>query len=132
MSGFTALHAHPSLGQVKPRFRLSVCKGPDCRARGSDAVFTAIQTELATRQLTLHCLVGRGGCYGLCHFGPNVVVRPDTGRPMDPLAPENYRLMGTPGEVHYAEMTVEKAGELVREHIGEGLPAATLKAPGSV
>ena len=70
----------------------------------------------------------RGGCYGLCHLGPNVVVRPETGRPKDPFSPEDYQLMGWEGEVHYGAMTPEKALRVLREHTGEDRPVEELTA----
>jgi (2Fe-2S) ferredoxin len=120
-------HGAFSLAAVTSRFRLSVCKGPDCRARKADAVFAAVQAEVAATGLAEKCKVQRGGCYGLCEFGPNVVVRPDTNRPADPFSRENYELVGSPGEVHYAEMTPEKAVEVVRQHIARGEPVEALQ-----
>lgn len=104
------------------RFRVSVCKGPDCRAGGSDGVFAAARAEVAQAGLAGVCELMRGGCYGLCQMGPNVVVRPNDGRPQDPFSRGNYELLGTPGEVHYAEMTQEKVVEVLRRHILGGEP----------
>ena len=101
------------------RYRLAVCKGPDCKRNGADAVFAAARDEVARRGLGARCEVYRGGCYGLCHLGANVVVREDTGRPRDPLSPEDYRLMGWEGEVHYGAMSPEKIRRVVAFHIGE-------------
>ncbi len=113
------------------KFRLAVCKGPDCRSRGSDALVSAVQAALAAANLSGQCQVTRGGCYGLCRFGANIVIRPASGAQggarIDPLSPENYRLMKTPGEVHYPAMTVEKIPELVRQHIGEGQPVEAFR-----
>ena len=92
------------------RYRVWVCRGMDCRARGAESVFAALQEETAKGA---PCQLNRGGCYGLCQFGPNVVVRPDTGAKPDPFSQENYRLMNTPGEVHHAGMTPENARALV-------------------
>src|SRR5690348_10332593 len=90
------------------RYRLSVCKGMDCKANGSDAVFAAAKEELGQRALVPRCEAYRGGCYGFCHMGPNVVIREDTGRKRDPLSPEDFQLMGWPGEVYYSRMNPEK------------------------
>lgn len=100
------------------RFRLSVCKGSDCRANGSEAVFSAAQKEVARLGLATSCRLDRGGCYGLCHEGPNVVVRPDTGRPPDPFSRDNYQLTGAPGEVHHAEVTPEKVIAIIQRASG--------------
>lgn len=107
------------MGVVK-KYRLSVCKGPVCRPGGSDRVFQTAQREVASRGLSEKCQVGRGGCYGLCHLGPNVIVREeDPTRKKDPLARENYQLMGWEGECHYGFMNEERMVRVVEEHIGK-------------
>ena len=99
------------------RYRVSVCKGPDCRAGGSNEVFSALRQALEGSPAKGSCQVARGGCYGLCHLGPNVVVRPDDGRPRDPLSREDFQLMGWEGETHYGNMTAERVPRLVAEHL---------------
>lgn len=101
------------------KYRLAVCKGPDCKRNGADAVFGAAREEVAKRGLGACCEVYRGGCYGLCHLGANVVVREDTGRPRDLLSREDYRLMGWQGEVHYGAMSPEKVRRVIDEHIAQ-------------
>jgi (2Fe-2S) ferredoxin len=99
------------------KYRVSVCKGPDCRAGGSDEVFQALRQQLPTSPAGPRCTVGRGGCYGLCHLGPNVIVRVDDGRPRDPFSREDFQLMGWEGEVHYGNMTPERVPALVDRHL---------------
>ena len=77
--------------------------------------------------LEAKCVLGRGGCYGLCHLGPNVVVREERERPRDLFAQEDFQLMGWPDEVHYAEMSAEKVVRVLAEHIGEDRPVAELR-----
>ncbi|HZI13076.1 MAG TPA: (2Fe-2S) ferredoxin domain-containing protein [Myxococcus sp.] len=108
------------------RYRLSVCKGSSCKAGGSDAVYAAARDSLSSGGLVPRCELYRGGCYGFCHMGPNVVVREDTGRKRDPLSPEDYQLMGWPGEVYYSEMTAEKMQRVVTEHIAKDAPVREL------
>ncbi len=107
---------------------MAVCKGPDCRRGGSDAVFRALRSAVAERRLESRCELVRGGCYGLCHLGPNVVVREDTGRARDPFSPEDYQLMGWEGEVHYGHMTPERALRVLGEHVEGSVPVAELEA----
>ncbi|HEY8208626.1 MAG TPA: (2Fe-2S) ferredoxin domain-containing protein [Myxococcaceae bacterium] len=99
------------------RYRVSVCKGPDCRAGGSDEVHSALRRAVEGSPLKATCTVQRGGCYGLCHLGPNVVVRLDDGRKRDPLSREDFQLMGWDGETHYGNMTAERVPRLVEEHL---------------
>ncbi|HSP82067.1 MAG TPA: (2Fe-2S) ferredoxin domain-containing protein [Myxococcaceae bacterium] len=108
------------------RYRLSVCKGSSCRAGGSDAVASAAREALAERGLQVRCELYRGGCYGFCHMGPNVVLREDTGRKADPFSPEDYQLMGWEGEAYYSHMTPEKMRRVVAEHVAEDRPVVEL------
>lgn len=108
------------------RYRMAVCKGPDCRRGGSDAVFQAARAEVQERGLATRCEVYRGGCYGLCDRGPNVVVREDVGRKRDLLSREDYQLMGWPEEAYYGAMTPEKVRRVVAEHVVEGRPVEAL------
>ena len=65
-----------------PRRHLFVCTNtrssgkPACGVRRSDAIVTAVQTELIARGAT-DVLVTPCGCLGPCFDGPNAVVYPD-------------------------------------------------------
>lgn len=100
------------------KYRVSVCKGPDCRRNGSDAVFAAMKEQVQAQGLASRCEVYRGGCYGLCHLGANVVIREDVGRKKDPFSREDFQLMGWPGETHYGTMTPERVERVVSQHLG--------------
>ena len=107
------------------RYRVSVCKGPDCKSRGSDKVFAAFRELLAPPGAGARSELYRGGCYGLCHLGPNVVVREDI-RPRDPLSREDFQLMGWDDEAYYSAMTPERAARVVSEHLSGDRVAADL------
>lgn len=112
------------------KFRLAICKGPDCRRNGADAVYAAARVEVERAGLASRCEVYRGGCYGLCHLGPNVVVREDLGGKRDPLSREDYQLMGGPGEAYYWAMTPEKIARVIAGHIaGEQVVTELLGDP---
>ncbi|MFN7131404.1 MAG: (2Fe-2S) ferredoxin domain-containing protein [Myxococcales bacterium] len=105
------------------RYRMAVCKGPDCSRSGGPSVFEALRNALTARNLTSRCELYRGGCYGLCHLGPNVVVREVVeGQKRDPFSREDFELTGKAGEVHYAGMRKEHAERVVDEHVGEDRP----------
>lgn len=100
------------------KYRLSVCKGSECRAGGSEELFTRARAATTVGPLAGRCEVLRGGCYGLCHLGPNVVVRVDSGTaPRDPLARETYELLRTPEETYYWDMTVDRLARVIDEHL---------------
>ena len=75
------------------------------------------------------CTLARGGCYGLCHLGPNVVVREDRPRPADPFRQEDFQLMGWEDEVHYGQMTPDGIRTVLAEHVGQDRPVEALKGP---
>src|SRR5437660_133230 len=102
-----------------PRFRLSVCKGPDCKQGGSEAIYRAARSEAERLAIPPdQCEVNRGGCYGLCHLGPNVVLRTVVpGAPPDPMRRGDYQLLHVPGELHYWRMNPEKIARVLREHV---------------
>lgn len=110
------------------KYKVSVCKGPDCKGNGSDAVFKAAQEAVASQGLGAVCTLARGGCYGLCHLGANVIVRPEVNRPKDPFSREDFQLMGWEGETHYGEMTPDKIRRVLAEHIARDEPVAELVA----
>ncbi|HEY1099489.1 MAG TPA: (2Fe-2S) ferredoxin domain-containing protein, partial [Myxococcota bacterium] len=66
------------MSDVKPpvpaarRYDLWVCRGRMCTANGSNAVAAAFDAAVVGEPCVT---VLRGGCYGLCDLGPNVVVR---------------------------------------------------------
>ena len=112
------------------KYRLAVCKGPDCKRGGSDAVFAAVKAELEAQGLKDRCEAARGGCYGLCHMGPNVVIRESNARPKDPFSREDFQLMGWEGEHHYAAMNPAKVAKVLAEHVGKDAPPEDLLAQG--
>lgn len=104
-------------------YRLAVCKGPNCTFNGANDVHRAALQTVAEQGLSSRCLVARGGCYGMCAFGPNVVVREaNPAEPPDPLSSKDFMLLGTADERHYSDMTAEKMKRVIREHVGEDRP----------
>jgi (2Fe-2S) ferredoxin len=114
------------LRRVK-KYRLSICKGADCKDNGSDQVFVQANASVKAAGLGARCEVFRGGCYGLCHLGPNVVIREETGKPIDPFASDDFQLTLEPGETYYWKMTPEKMSQVVREHLGADRPVEGLR-----
>ncbi len=111
-------------------FRVSVCKGPDCRSRGGDSLWRAAREAVARLGLPPErCHLYRGGCYGLCQLGPNVVVRPARAGDEDPLWRGHYRLLCEPGESHYWRMDGPKLERVLAQHVRDGRPAEDLLCP---
>lgn len=109
-------------------YRLAVCKGPNCRQGGADQIFSVCRELISRRGIAGRCEAYRAGCYGLCHLGPNVVLR-ENPRPKDPLSREDFQLMGWEGEFHYPAMTAEKIARVLFEHVCNGRVLDELRRP---
>ncbi len=104
---------------------VSVCKGSECRARGADACFAELVRLCADEKDRVK--VTRGGCWGLCNLGANVVVR--QGAAADAAERNVFgdaTFAGKVGEVCYGASTVESVGRIAREHLQQGAPVREL------
>ena len=90
-----------------------VCKGGDCKKRGSKETRKALKDELRAVGINSDVRVDSVDCLGLCKHGPNVVVYP--------------------GGTWYLGLEPEDVPEVVEQHIKDGEPverlAADLRAP---
>jgi len=109
------------------KYVVSICQGPDCQGNGAEALVPAAERCVQALGLAARCTLKRGGCYGLCEQGANVIVRVDTGAPVDPFSSDDYELTGAPGETHYAEMDPEKLERVLRSHVGADAPVPELQ-----
>jgi (2Fe-2S) ferredoxin len=110
------------------RVLVSVCKGSECCDRGAERLHEDLTKGVAALHLEATVRVTRGGCWGLCNLGPNVVVRHDAAAE----AVEKNRFggdatfAGKVGEYHYGAMTPERVARVLEEHLRDGRPAADL------
>lgn len=109
------------------RVLVSVCKGSECCDRGADR----LHDELAKGVIELGLegvRVVRGGCWGLCNLGPNIVVRHDAAG--EAIEKNKFggdaTFAGKVGEYHYGSMSPERARRVLEEHLRDGRPAADL------
>ena len=84
----------------KYRMHILVCGGTGCIASGSTDVISALESELAKRNLTDEVQVLKTGCFGFCEQGPIIKIYPDN--------------------VFYVKVTAEDIPTLVSEHIEKG------------
>lgn len=76
------------------RFRILVCRGPECGdRRGSAAIHAAFVHELAAQGAGDRCELAVQSCFGRCTQGPNVLVRE---LPAGPIAPPRFALADLP------------------------------------
>lgn len=106
------------------RFLCSVCKSDTCTERGSDAVFEELKAQVKAQGLEAEVQVQRGGCYGLCKLGPNLIVREGAAaqRVLSDMFGSDCTYRGVAGEFHYAALATDEIARVVEEHLGEGNP----------
>lgn len=85
-----------------------VCKGGDCKKRGSKDVQRALKDELRAAGMNRDVRMDSVGCLGLCKHGPNAIVYP-------------------PG-TWYLGLIEADAPEIVESHLKNGEPVEHLAA----
>ena len=88
------------------RSHVLVCAGTGCVSCGSFELGTALEEEIARRDLAREVQVVRTGCQGFCAEGPLLVVQPD--------------------EVFYCGLKKSDVPVLVEEHLLKGRPVTKL------
>ena len=77
-----------------------VCKGSDCKKRGSKTVRSTLKKELRGRGMNRDVRIDSVECLGLCKHGPNLVVYP--------------------GGTWYLGVTENDVPKMVQEHLVNG------------
>ena len=85
-----------------------VCKGGDCKKRGSKDVRKALKDELRAAGMNRDVRIDSMECLGLCKHGPNAIVYP-------------------PG-TWYIGLIEADAPEIVERHLKDGEPVEHLAA----
>jgi (2Fe-2S) ferredoxin len=85
-----------------------VCKGGDCKKRGSKAVRRALKEELRAEGMNRDVRLDSTDCLGLCKHGPNLVVYP--------------------GGTWYLGVVEQDVSEVVHKHLRDGEPVEHLAA----
>lgn len=115
------------------RFLVSVCRTDTCTERGSDDLYFEFLKQVEAHGLSDSVKVQRGGCYGLCKIGPNVIIREGAAaqKILDDLFGSDCNYRGMAGEFHYADLKLDEIARVVAEHLGEGRPVLEfLERPG--
>jgi len=117
---------------LPPAVDVFVCEGRVCAANGAGALAAAVVDAVAclptggASSPTVH--VRRGGCYGLCDLGPNVVVRRRAAKVMVDDA-DRLDLRGGPDEDVAVAVAAADVNALVQGIVGAGrVPAPLLRA----
>src|SRR5579859_1015210 len=106
------------------RLLVSVCKASECSDRGADRLFEEVRARVSESGIEDRVSVRRGGCWGLCNLGPNVVVRQGEAAAAveRDLFGHDGSFLGKVGEFHYGACTIESVRRIVAEHLLEGRP----------
>ncbi len=101
---WVSLPAFCIMNNDAPTYRAYICFGPNCGPKGSSALFTALETELAAAGLEGRVNVLPTGCQAHCESGPTMVVYP--------------------GPTYYQDVDAVRITRIVREHFASGTPVA--------
>jgi (2Fe-2S) ferredoxin len=85
-----------------------VCKGGDCKKRGSKDVRSALKNELRTQGMNRDVRIDSVDCLGLCKHGPNLIIYP--------------------GGTWYLGVTENDIPEVVQGHLANSQPVEHLAA----
>jgi (2Fe-2S) ferredoxin len=85
-----------------------VCKGDDCKKRGSKDVRSALKDELRAQGMNRDVRIDSVDCLGLCKHGPNLIIYP--------------------GGTWYLGVTEHDVPEVVQGHLANGEPVEHLAA----
>ena len=85
-----------------------VCKGGDCKKRGSKTVRGALKNELREQSMNRDVRIDSVDCLGLCKHGPNLIVYP--------------------GGTWYLGVTEDDVPAMVEQHLKDGEPVEHLAA----
>ena len=82
------------------RMHILVCGGTGCSSSRSQQIIENLQTELTSHGLDKEVKVVKTGCFGLCEYGPIMIVYPEG--------------------VFYSKVKPEDVPEIVEEHVLKG------------
>ena len=85
-----------------------ICKGGDCKKRGSKTVRGTLRDELRAQDMNRDVRIDAVDCLGLCKHGPNLIIYP--------------------GGTWYLGVTENDIPELVQDHLKDGDPVEHLAA----
>jgi (2Fe-2S) ferredoxin len=120
-----------SRGGVTRRFKVIVCRGPECGdRRDSVAVHRALARELADRQLGEAVELGWQSCFGRCTQGPNVLVAECPAVERTPRFALAAMPTGRRGcSALYNGCAPGDAAEIIEQHVVRGTLVRRLIAP---
>jgi len=108
---------------VSRRFKIVICRGPECGDRhGSAALHEVFRAALAAQGAQEHTELVWQSCFGRCTQGPNVLVREIlTGEAM-PVPSSGFATLPGPrgATALYNRVDTRRVAHVVAEHVGRG------------
>ena len=109
---------------MRSHFDVWVCQGRMCTGRGADEVSARARNGAALAGDRIRVL--RGGCYGLCELGPNVVVRPHGENAAPDVDVDRLSLADVAGETVYCGIAPAQVDAILRAHLNDTAPVKAL------
>ena len=110
---------------IERRYKIVVCRGPECGERlCSSEIYASFHEAIRLRGLEGRAELAWQSCFGRCRQGPNVLVRPivtGEGRFLVALPP-----VSGPGVALYNGLVPADALRIVDEHVVGGRPIRSL------
>lgn len=105
---------------MSSRYRVIICRGPECgERRGSEALRAAFAAEAVRQDLAEQVDLEWQSCFGRCSQGPNVLVRAEISRghmvtvAASPIGARANAAL-------YSSVAERDIARIVREHVGCG------------
>ncbi len=102
------------------RFKIVICRGPECGdRRGSAVLHDAFRASIDQQNARDRCELAWQSCFGRCTQGPNVLVRELVEAGPVPLLGSGFATLPGPRGVTalYNHIDAERAERIVTEHV---------------
>jgi (2Fe-2S) ferredoxin len=109
------------------RYRIVVCRGPECGDRRDSATLYAELARLvATRNLAGRVELEWQSCFGRCQSGPNILVRLVTGADESPFRMSVLLPSASGDAVLYNDVHLEELARILEDHVIGGRPVRAM------
>lgn len=110
-------------GHVARRFKIIICRGPECGDRhGSAVLHDVFQAALEAHGAQEHTELMWQSCFGRCTQGPNVLVREILTGEAPPVLGTGFATLPGPRGITalYNRMDTQRVAHVVAEHVMRG------------
>lgn len=116
-------HASHAEDPVVRRFKIVICRGPECGdRRGSAVLHETFRNELETHGAQAHTELVWQSCFGRCTQGPNVLVREILSTPPAPTLGSGFATLPGPrgATALYNHVSPQRVEHVVADHVMGG------------